>query len=109
MPPSNDESPAPGHSVSDAKIVLWSIQMLDGTPDDIPSMEIESAFLPPGSRPKVMLRTMTFDDGPAMWMPKFAEAPLLPMIVMLFFFLISTICAGFCHCAHTVIVEKSKR
>src|SRR5215475_7121036 len=87
MPPSNDESPAPGHSVNDANIVLWSIQMLDGTPDDIPSMEIESAFEPPGRSPKVMFRTMTFDDGPAMWMPKFTEEPLAPMMVMLFFFL----------------------
>src|ERR1041384_2676155 len=98
MPPSNEESPAPGHSVNDAKMVLWSIQMLEGTPEDIPSMEIESASPPPGSRPNVMFRTMTFDDGPAMWMPKFAEEPLAPRMVMLFFFLICTICAGFFHC-----------
>src|SRR5262249_16807001 len=107
MPPSNEESPAPGHSVNDAKMVLWSMQMLEGTPEDMPSMEIESASLPPGSRPKVMLRTMMFEDGPAMWMPKFAEAPLAPMMVMLFFFLIWTICAAFFHCAHTsVMVPK---
>src|SRR3954452_10822246 len=109
MPPSNDESPAPGHSVSEAKMVLWSIQMLEGTPDDMPSIEIVSASLPPGSRPKVMFRTMTLDDGPAMWMPKLAEEPLSPMIVMSFFFLICTIWAAFFHCAQTsVIVPKLK-
>src|ERR1051325_4001543 len=105
MPPSNDESPAPGHSVNDAKIVLWSIQMLDGTPEDMPSMEIESALLPPGSRPRVMLRTMTFDDGPAMWMPKFADEPLAPRMVMLFFFLICTICAAFLDWPQTSVID----
>src|SRR6185369_17933333 len=103
MPPSNEASPAPAHSVNDAKIVLWSIQTLAGIPDDIPSSEIESAASPPGNNPIVMLRTITFDDGPAMWIPKLADDPLAPLIVMLFFFLISTICAGFCHCAHTSV------
>src|ERR1041385_4726543 len=98
MPPSNEESPAPEHSVSDAKMVLWSIQTLKGMPDDMPSMEIESAAEPPGSRPMVMFRTMTFDDGPAMWMPKLADEPLAPRMVMLFFFLIWTICAAFLNC-----------
>src|ERR1043165_2975081 len=109
MPPSNEASPAPGHSVSDAKIGLWSIQMFDGIPDDMPSIEIESASSPPGNSPNVMLRTMTFDDGPAMWMPKLADEPLAPRMVMLFFFLIWRICAAFLNWAHTsVMVAKLK-
>ena len=98
MRPSNEESPAPAQETFELKSSLWSIQMLAGTPPLMPSMLMASDASPPGSRPKVMLRTMMLLDDEAMWMPKLAAEPSAPSRVMSFFFLISTICAARFHC-----------
>lgn len=85
-------------------MVLWSTQILDGWPLELPSREIESASSPPGSRPMVMLRMMTLCALPTTRRPKLAEDPLAPLMVMSRLFLICTVLAGSFHCVHTSVM-----
>ena len=57
-----------------------------------------------------MLRTMMFCELPTMKIPKFADDPLAPRMVMSLLSLISTTFGDFCHCAQTsVMLAKLKR
>ncbi len=110
MPPSKLASPAPGQLLSEAKMVLWSIQMRSGIrPVPRPSMVIESAPSPPGSSPIVMFRTMTLRELPTMKIPKLAVEPCAPSMVMSLLSLISTTTGSLVHCPQgSVMLRKSK-